>query len=77
MRILLAEDDALLANRLQALLEEAGYLVLHSAEGRQAEELGQIEDIAAAVVDLGLPGLDGLSIIERWRQAGAASRCWC
>ncbi|AHY57316.1 MULTISPECIES: response regulator transcription factor [Stenotrophomonas] len=70
MRILLAEDDALLANRLQALLEEAGYLVLHSAEGRQAEELGQIEDIAAAVVDLGLPGLDGLSIIERWRQAG-------
>ncbi|WP_312235880.1 response regulator transcription factor [Stenotrophomonas sp.] len=70
MRILLAEDDALLASRLQTLLEEAGYVVLHSAEGRAAEALGQIEDIAAAVVDLGLPGLDGLSIIERWRQAG-------
>jgi len=70
MRILLAEDDALLASRLQQLLEEAGYLVLHAAEGRLAEELGQIEDIAAAVVDLGLPGLDGLSVIERWRQAG-------
>ena len=55
MRILLAEDDALLANRLQALLEEAGYLVLHSAEGRQAEELGQIEDIAAAVVERRTP----------------------
>ncbi|MCF7751930.1 response regulator transcription factor [Bacillus subtilis subsp. subtilis] len=70
MRILLAEDDALLATRLQSLLEDAGYLVLHSAEGRMAEALGQIEDIAAAVVDLGLPGLDGLSVIERWRQAG-------
>lgn len=70
MRVLLAEDDALLANRLQALLEEAGYVVIHSAEGRDAEYQGQIEDIAAAVVDLGLPGLDGLSVIERWRQAG-------
>jgi len=70
MRILLAEDDALLASRLQRLLEDAGYVVLHSAEGRAVEELGQIEDIAAAVVDLGLPGLDGLSVIERWRQAG-------
>ncbi|REN20441.1 response regulator, partial [Mycobacterium tuberculosis] len=40
------------------------------AEGRDAEYQGQIEDIAAAVVDLGLPGLDGLSVIERWRQAG-------
>lgn len=70
MRLLLAEDDTVLASRLQTLLEDAGYVVLHSAEGRAAEELGQIEDIAAAVVDLGLPGLDGLSVIERWRQAG-------
>ena len=70
MRVLLAEDDALLASRLQTLLEEAGYVVIHSAEGRDAEYQGQIEDIAAAVVDLGLPGLDGLSVIERWRQAG-------
>lgn len=70
MRVLLAEDDALLASRLQTLLEDAGYVVIHSAEGRDAEYQGQIEDIAAAVVDLGLPGLDGLSVIERWRQAG-------
>ena len=70
MRVLLAEDDALLARRLQTLLEDAGYVVIHSAEGRDAEYQGQIEDIAAAVVDLGLPGLDGLSVIERWRQAG-------
>ncbi len=70
MRLLLAEDDPVLADRLRTLLEDAGYVVLHSAEGRDAEYQGQVEDIAAAVVDLGLPGLDGLSVIERWRQAG-------
>lgn len=70
MRLLLAEDDPVLADRLRTLLDDAGYVVLHSAEGRDAEYRGQVEDIAAAVVDLGLPGLDGLSVIERWRQAG-------
>ena len=39
-------------------------------DGRQAEEIGQIEDLQAAIVDLGLPGLDGLSVIERWRGNG-------
>lgn len=67
MRILLAEDDAALAQRLVPLLEQAGYVVEHLADGIQAEAYGQIEDIQAAVVDLGLPGLDGLSLIERWR----------
>lgn len=67
MRILLAEDDAALAQRLVPLLEQAGYVVQHLADGIQAEAYGQIEDIQAAVVDLGLPGLDGLSLIERWR----------
>ena len=80
MRVLLAEDDALLASRLQTLLEEAGYVVIHSAEGRDAEYQGQIEDIAAAVVDLGLPGLDGLSVIERCAAvvvgSGGGIRCW-
>ncbi len=70
MRLLLAEDDPVLADRLRTLLEDAGYVVLHSTEGRDAEYQGQVEDVAAAVVDLGLPGLDGLSVIERWRQAG-------
>jgi len=67
MRILLAEDDAALSQRLVPLLEQAGYVVEHLADGIQAEAYGQIEDIQAAVVDLGLPGLDGLSLIERWR----------
>ena len=44
MRILLAEDDAALAQRLVPLLEQAGYVVAVVADGRQAEEIGQIED---------------------------------
>ncbi|GAB3065949.1 response regulator transcription factor [Stenotrophomonas tumulicola] len=72
MRILLAEDDSELAQRLQPLLEQAGYVVDMFADGRQAEEHGQLEDVQAAIVDLGLPGLDGLSIIERWRANGRA-----
>ena len=70
MRILLAEDDAALAQRLLPLLEQAGYVVEVVADGRRAEEIGQIEDLQAAIVDLGLPGLDGLSVIERWRGNG-------
>lgn len=70
MRILLAEDDTELAKRLQPLLEQAGYVVDVATDGRRAEEIGQIEDLHAAVVDLGLPGLDGLSVIERWRAHG-------
>lgn len=70
MRILLAEDDAALAQRLQPLLEDAGYVVTCLHDGVAAEVHGQIEDIEAAIVDLGLPGLDGLSIIERWRANG-------
>ncbi|KRG62029.1 transcriptional regulator [Stenotrophomonas humi] len=70
MRILLAEDDLELASRLQPLLEQAGYVVNHVSDGREAEELGQIEELQAAIVDLGLPGLDGLSVIERWRGNG-------
>lgn len=73
MRILLAEDDTELAQRLQPLLEQAGYVVDAFTDGRLAEEHGQVEDIQAAIVDLGLPGLDGLSIIERWRANG---RCF-
>ncbi|WMJ70811.1 response regulator transcription factor [Stenotrophomonas sp. 24(2023)] len=70
MRILLAEDDGALTQRLQPLLEQAGYVVTAAADGRRAEEIGQIDDLHAAIVDLGLPGLDGLSVIERWRAAG-------
>jgi len=70
MRILLAEDDPELTERLQPLLEQAGFVVDAFVDGRAAEAHGQLEDVHAAIVDLGLPGLDGLSVIERWRAQG-------
>ncbi|KAF1697243.1 DNA-binding response regulator [Pseudoxanthomonas jiangsuensis] len=70
MRILLAEDDVTLAGRIRMTLEEAGFLVRHCTDGTDAEEAAHIEDFEAAVLDLGLPGLDGLSVLERWRKAG-------
>ncbi|MBD9369706.1 response regulator transcription factor [Xanthomonas sp. XNM01] len=70
MRILLAEDDIALAARIRSALEEAGFVVVHAADGVDAEYQGQVEEFDAAVVDLGLPDLDGLSVLERWRAAG-------
>lgn len=70
MWILFVEDDVLFVSCLQCLLEDVGYVVLYSVEGCVVEELGQIEDIVVVVVDFGLFGLDGLSVIECWCQVG-------
>jgi two-component system OmpR family response regulator len=70
VRILVAEDEALLAERLVAALGEAGYAVDCATDGEHAEFLGQTEDYDAVVLDLGLPKLDGLAILRRWREAG-------
>lgn len=70
MRILLAEDDAALRTRIAEALATAGFAVDPVADGAEAEFLGQTEDFDAAVLDLGLPGMDGLSALSRWRDAG-------
>ena len=70
MRVLLVEDDAELAQRLAAALTEAGYAVDHAADGVDAEFRGQTETYDAAVLDLGLPGMDGLSVLDAWRGNG-------
>ncbi len=72
MRILVAEDDAELATRICTVLREAGFTPEHSADGRDAEFRGATEAFDAAVLDLGLPGLDGLSVLHRWREQGVA-----
>ncbi|WP_058835589.1 response regulator transcription factor [Luteimonas abyssi] len=69
MRILLAEDDAELAGRIAAVLAEAGFAVDRVADGGDAEFRGQTEAYDAVVLDLGLPGLDGVSVLHRWREA--------
>lgn len=70
MRILLAEDDEAIGERVKAALAEAGYAVDRVADGAQAEFLGQTEAFDLAVLDLGLPGLDGISVLHRWREGG-------
>lgn len=69
MRLLLVEDDAELAAQLRAALTEAGFAVDLVADGAEAEFRGQTEDFDAIVLDLGLPGMDGLSVLYRWREA--------
>jgi two-component system OmpR family response regulator len=70
MRVLVAEDDAELAARVCAVLAEAGFSAEHSADGRDAEFRGATEAFDAAVLDLGLPGLDGIGVLHRWREQG-------
>ena len=70
MRVLLAEDDAALSELIGNALVDAGFAVDRIGDGVQAEFLGQTETYDVAVLDLGLPGLDGLSVLARWRENG-------
>lgn len=70
MRLLLAEDDRDIAEHTKAKLEAEGYIVDHFATGPQVWEEGETGDYAAIILDLGLPGMDGLSILKRWRASG-------
>ncbi len=67
MRILLVEDDPTLRTQLLVGLQEAGYAVEMADNGRDAHFLGDTETFDAVVLDLGLPVLDGLSVLKRWR----------
>jgi len=72
MRLLVVEDEAVLAEQLAASLTEAGYVVDRAADGGVAEFLGSTERYDAVVLDLGLPTIDGLTLLRRWRDAGLA-----
>jgi len=70
MRVLLVEDDPTLRNQLRAGLQEAGYVVDEADNGRDGHHLGANESFDAVILDLGLPVLDGISVLKRWREAG-------
>ncbi|CTQ60379.1 response regulator [Roseibium album] len=70
MRILVIEDDTDLNRQLVTALEEAGYVVDSAADGEEGHFLGETEPYDAVVLDLGLPTLDGLSVLENWRRDG-------
>lgn len=70
MRLLLVEDDLTLRAQLRACLADAGYAVDEADNGVDGHHLGAHEPYDAVVLDLGLPRLDGLSVLRRWREAG-------
>ena len=70
MRILLVEDDPRIARKVEAVLTDAGYAVDQVIDGEEAWFRGDTEDYDLAVLDLGLPKPDGLTVLRKWRAAG-------
>ena len=70
MRLLLVEDDRRIAADVEGALKAAGYVVEIARDGEEAWFLGDTEDYGAAILDLGLPGMDGLAVLKRWRANG-------
>lgn len=70
MRILVVEDEQKIADDLKLALVDAGYIVDLAADGERAWYLGDTEDYDAVILDLGLPKLDGLTVLRRWRGGG-------
>jgi two-component system OmpR family response regulator len=72
VRVLLVEDEPLLLRQLSQALSDAGYAVDSAVDGVQADFLGATESYDAVVLDLGLPKMDGLTVLRRWRDAGVS-----
>ncbi len=70
MRLLLVEDDRRIASDVERTLQAAGYVVETVRDGEEAWFRGDTEDYGAVILDLGLPGMDGLTVLKRWRANG-------
>jgi two-component system OmpR family response regulator len=70
MRVLLVEDDRRIASDVSRTLSAAGYVVETVRDGEEAWFRGDTEDYGAIILDLGLPKMDGLSVLKRWRANG-------
>lgn len=70
MKVLLVEDDRELAAKIAAALSADGMIVDTVHDGDEAAFVGSTEDYDAAVLDLGLPGQDGVSVLRHWREQG-------
>ena len=70
MRLLVVEDDPDLNRQLVSALGDAGYVVDHAKDGEEGHYLGETNPYDAVVLDLGLPVIDGVSVLEKWRRAG-------
>ena len=70
LRVLVAEDEKLLSKQLARALSEADYAVDCATDGERADFLVNTEQYDVVVLDLGLPRVDGLTLLRRWREAG-------
>ena len=70
MRVLVVEDEDRIRRDIAVQMQHAGYVVREALDGEQAWFLGDTEDFDAVVLDIGMPKLDGLAILKRWRDAG-------
>jgi two-component system OmpR family response regulator len=70
MRILLVEDDTDLQRLLKRSLVDAGYVVDSAGDGEEGHYLGDTEPYDVVILDLGLPKMDGVRVLEKWRKSG-------
>ena len=70
MRVLIVEDEPSLGQQLRNTLEAAGYAVDLATDGEDGHFLGATESYDAVILDLGLPEIDGLTVLDRWRKDG-------
>ncbi len=70
MKILLVEDDRRIREMVKSALETNGFVVETESDGEEAWFKGDTEDYAGVILDLGLPTMDGLSILKKWRANG-------
>lgn len=70
MRILVVEDNPDLRRQLAEALSQSGYAVDLASDGEDGHFLGDTEPYDAVILDLGLPKMDGVSVLERWREDG-------
>ncbi len=73
MRVLVVEDEPNLQRQLRTALESAGYAVDTASDGEDGHFLGSTESYDAVILDLGLPEIDGLTVLDRWRKEGRAT----
>ena len=72
MRLLVVEDDPDLNRQLATALTDAGYVVDRAFDGEEGHYLGESEPYDAVILDIGLPKMDGISVLEAWRRTGRA-----
>jgi two-component system, OmpR family, response regulator len=70
MKVLVVEDEAALSQQLAGAFRAAGYAVDSAADGERGDFLARTESYDAVILDLGLPSIDGLTLLRNWRAAG-------